>query len=118
MPGLIRLDAPLSRELNSFCCSSVAGRGESWSSAIGGGLGKRGELDGDGTDIAGATGGREREAVSSARGEACLLSAVGSGYAASSLEFTRCGASVKRERRIHAHIIWRRPQPALAKSEA
>ena len=50
VPGRMRLEAPLSRELKSFCCSSVAGSGESWSSAIGGGLGRRGELDGEGAE--------------------------------------------------------------------
>lgn len=67
VPGRIRLDAPLSKELNSFCCSSVAGSGESWSSAIGGGLGSRGELEGDGTDAIATVADCVCEAVSSAR---------------------------------------------------
>jgi hypothetical protein len=50
VPGRMRLEAPLSRELKSFCCSSVAGSGETWSSAMGGGLGRRGELDGEGAE--------------------------------------------------------------------
>jgi hypothetical protein len=29
--------------LKNFCCSGEAGTGDSWSSAIGGGLGRRGE---------------------------------------------------------------------------
>ena len=50
VPGRMRRDAPLSSELKSFCCSSLAGSGESWSSAIGGGLGRRGELEGEGAE--------------------------------------------------------------------
>jgi hypothetical protein len=40
--------------LKSFCCSSVAtgDLGPSWSSAMGGGLGSRGELEGDTADAA------------------------------------------------------------------
>jgi hypothetical protein len=52
VPGRILLAAPLSKLLNSFCCSSVARRGDlgpSWSSGAGGGLGRRGELEGDAT---------------------------------------------------------------------
>lgn len=50
VPGLIRRAAPWSRWLSCFNCSSVVGIGDmgpSWSSAIGGGLGRRGELAGD-----------------------------------------------------------------------
>lgn len=50
VPGCILRDAPWSNVLKSFCCSSVGAIGDlgpSWSSAIGGGLGRRGELDGD-----------------------------------------------------------------------
>lgn len=50
VPGRIRLEAPLSSVLNSFCCSSVPGDGllgPSWISAMGGGLGRRGELKGE-----------------------------------------------------------------------
>jgi len=53
VPGRILLDAPESAWLNPLSrpCSSaeaaVGDLGPSWSSAIGGGLGRRGELDGD-----------------------------------------------------------------------
>lgn len=50
VPGCILRDAPWSNVLKSFCCSSVGAIGDlgpSWSSAIGGGLGSRGELEGD-----------------------------------------------------------------------
>ncbi len=43
VPGRIRLSAAWSRLLNSFCCSGDADTGESWSSGMGGGLGRRGE---------------------------------------------------------------------------
>lgn len=43
VPGRIRRAALWSRLLKSFCCSGLADIGESWSSGIGGGLGRRGE---------------------------------------------------------------------------
>jgi hypothetical protein len=44
VPGRIRRAALWSRLLKSFCCcSGVADIGDSWSSGIGGGLGRRGE---------------------------------------------------------------------------
>ena len=43
VPGRILLSAAWSRLLNSFCCSGEADTGDSWSSGIGGGLGRRGE---------------------------------------------------------------------------
>jgi hypothetical protein len=43
VPGRILRSAAWSRLLNSFCCSGDADTGESWSSGIGGGLGRRGE---------------------------------------------------------------------------
>lgn len=43
VPGRIRRAAAWSRLLKNFCCSGEAGTGESWSSAIGGGLGRRGD---------------------------------------------------------------------------
>ena len=43
VPGRILRSAAWSRLLNSFCCSGDADTGESWSSGMGGGLGRRGE---------------------------------------------------------------------------
>src|SRR5690242_1395257 len=43
VPGRIRRAAAWSRLLKNFCCSGEAGTGDSWSSAIGGGLGRRGD---------------------------------------------------------------------------
>lgn len=43
VPGRILRAALLSRLLNSFCCSGLAATGDSWSSGIGGGLGRRGD---------------------------------------------------------------------------
>jgi hypothetical protein len=44
VPGRIRLSAACWRLLNSSCCcSGDADTGDSWSSGIGGGLGRRGE---------------------------------------------------------------------------
>jgi hypothetical protein len=43
VPGRILRAALWSRLLKNFCCSGLAGTGESWSSGIGGGLGRRGE---------------------------------------------------------------------------
>jgi hypothetical protein len=43
VPGRILLSATWSRLLNSCCCSAEADIGDSWSSGIGGGLGRRGE---------------------------------------------------------------------------
>jgi hypothetical protein len=43
VPGRIRRSAAWSRLLNSFCCSGDADTGDSWSSGMGGGLGRRGE---------------------------------------------------------------------------
>jgi hypothetical protein len=43
VPGRILRAALWSRLLKSFCCSALADTGDSWSSGIGGGLGKRGE---------------------------------------------------------------------------
>ena len=43
VPGRILLSAAWSRLLKSFCCSGDADTGESWSSGMGGGLGRRGE---------------------------------------------------------------------------
>jgi hypothetical protein len=66
VPGCILRDAPWSSVLNSFCCSSVGAIGDlgpSWSSAIGGGLGRRGELEGEAAMVAEELGvkGAERE---------------------------------------------------------
>lgn len=43
VPGRILRAAAWSRLLKNFCCSGDAGTGDSWSSAMGGGLGKRGD---------------------------------------------------------------------------
>lgn len=43
VPGRILRSAAWSRLLKSFCCSGDADTGESWSSGMGGGLGRRGE---------------------------------------------------------------------------
>ena len=49
VPGRIRLSAPLSRLTTSLATGDL---GPSWSSAIGGGLGRRGELEGDSAEPA------------------------------------------------------------------
>lgn len=54
VPGRILRAALWSRLLKSFCCSGFA-TGDSWSSGIGGGLGRRGDA---GDAMAGRTGGR------------------------------------------------------------
>ena len=43
VPGRILRAAAWSRLLKNFCCSGDAGTGDSWSSAMGGGLGSRGD---------------------------------------------------------------------------
>lgn len=43
VPGRILRSAAWSRLLKSFCCSGEAGTGDSWSSGMGGGLGRRGD---------------------------------------------------------------------------
>lgn len=43
VPGRILRSAAWSRLLKSFCCSGEAEMGDSWSSGMGGGLGRRGE---------------------------------------------------------------------------
>lgn len=43
VPGRILRSAAWSRLLKSFCCSGDAEMGDSWSSGMGGGLGRRGE---------------------------------------------------------------------------
>jgi hypothetical protein len=66
VPGRILRAALWSRSLKNFCCSGLAGTGESWSSGIGGGLGRRGEA---GDAIFGVLG-----KVRGYRDVACLLS--------------------------------------------
>jgi len=43
VPGRILRSAAWSRLLKSFCCSGDEGTGDSWSSGMGGGLGRRGD---------------------------------------------------------------------------
>lgn len=47
VPGRILLAEPWSTLASSECSSAIGDFGPSWSSAIGGGLGSRGELEGD-----------------------------------------------------------------------
>lgn len=58
VPGRILRAALWSRLLKSFCCSGLADIGDSWSSGIGGGLGRRGEAGDAIVKIYGRIGGR------------------------------------------------------------